>query len=514
MEIILNAEQMREADTRTIRGLLNGNGLLLMEHAGTACVRRLAEKFGNGLVEKPVAVLAGTGNNGGDGMVIARQLVSRGVSVTLFLCGDPERLSPDALHQMNALYNYPVDVVRLKEPLDKDFTGRLDEFPIVVDAMLGTGINSSPRGVIGAVVKMLADHYRGFILSVDIPTGLATDRSMPPGISVQADETVTFGARKPCHLLYPAADRAGVVTLDTITIPESIVHDIGPDIFAVNGEDVLDGLPEEAADSHKGTFGHVGIIGGRRGRLGAGILAGRAALRAGCGLVTVKLDDRRYDAVAALAAELMFDLTEPALDGDVLSGFAEDKDVILVGPGFGTDEQAGESLTVLLDRVKMPMVLDADVFHLLGPDSLKKRLDKRPAVLTPHPGEMSALLGITVKDVQSDRLSVAREAARQTGAVTVLKGAGTVIAEPGGRTWINTTGNPGMGTAGSGDVLGGMIASLMARGMDPVDAAVSGVYLHGLAGDMMKEILTESCITASDLIDGIPLAFGHISGHA
>ncbi len=514
METILTADQMREADSRTIDGLLKGNGLLLMEHAGTACVRRLFEKFEHELPTMSVAVLAGTGNNGGDGMVIARQLASRQVPVTVFLCGNPDRLSPDANHQLQALHHYPVDIQVLAESPGTEFSEQLTGFPIIVDAMLGTGIQSEPRGVVGAVVELLNGVDVRFILAVDVPTGLHTDRSVPPGISVRADETVTFGRRKPCHLLYPAAARCGSVILDKITIPDSVVVGIGPDIFAATDTDIRDWLPVVSPDSHKGTFGHVGIVGGRRGRLGASILAGRAALRTGSGLVTIKLDNSRYDAVASLAPELMFDLAEPALDRDVLDRFAEDKQVVLAGPGFGTDPEAKQALIGLVDATGMPLVLDADVFHLLNLTELADCLNGRTVVLTPHPGEMAALMNLTVPEVQADRLGVAREVARRTNAITVLKGAGTVVAEPDGRAWINTTGNPGMGTAGSGDVLGGMIASLIGQGMEPARAAVSGVFLHGRAGDLMSGIRTQRGLTAPDMIAGIPMALSSLSESA
>ena len=511
METILTTEQMREADRLTIDGLLNGNGTLLMEHAASACVRVLSDMYGPAMQDMMVGVAAGCGNNGGDGMAMARMLVSSGVDVSLFLVGERNRLSPDAAMQLNMLANYPVPVIPVtEESLDQAVTD-LSACHILVDALLGTGLRDEPRGLVARFIDGLNGRETGLIMAVDIPSGLASDSSRVPVCSMRADCTVTFGRKKPAHILPPASDRCGYVVVDDITIPGWIVEQVGPELFVPETSDALTWLPPLQPDGHKGTAGHVGVIAGRRGRLGAGILAGKAALHTGAGLVTVYVSEDDYPVVAGMVPELMFACEPLSADREFLDSFVRDKRVLAVGPGFGTEGPDRERLLDILSRVGQPVILDADGFRLLKPRDIVD-LELKNAVLTPHPGELAAFMDTDVATIQADRLGTARRAAAAVGNVVVLKGRATVVAAPDGRAWINPTGNAGMGTAGSGDVLTGMIASLVGQGRPLLDSAIGGVFLHGFAGDLARDRESARAVTATAMIDRIGPAIRKLTG--
>lgn len=511
METILTTEQMREADRLTIDGLLGGNGMLLMEHAASACVRVLSDMYGPALQDMTVGIAAGCGNNGGDGMAIARMLVSAGVDVSLFLVGQRDKLSVDASMQLDMLDNYPVPVTLVTQAnLDRAVTD-LSASHILVDALLGTGLRDEPRGLVALLIDGLNSRDTGLVLSVDIPSGLASDSSRVPACSLRADCTVTFGRKKPAHVLPPAVDRCGHVVVDEITIPGWIVEQVRPGLFVPEFSDGLNWLPPLEPGGHKGTAGHVGIIAGRRGRLGAGVLAGAAALRAGSGLVTIHIAEEDYPVVAGMVPELMFACLPEAASRTFLDDFLSDKRAVAVGPGFGTEGPDRDRLLEILGRVNQSVILDADVFRLLKPRDIID-LNLTNAVLTPHPGELAAFMDTDVAGIQVDRLASARAAAAAVGNVVVLKGRRTIVAAPDGRAWINPTGNAGMGTAGSGDALTGVIASLAGQGRSLLDAAIGGVFLHGLAGDLARDRDSARAVTATKIIDGIGPAIRKLTG--
>ncbi|NOY23949.1 MAG: NAD(P)H-hydrate dehydratase [Acidobacteria bacterium] len=504
MDTVFTAEQMREADSKTIERL-NGNGLLLMEHASAACVRELFARFGTELRGMQVVVLAGRGNNGGDGLAIARQLVSRGISVTVIVLGGMGKISDDASYQLKLLGNYNISTVNEPDMLSPETVNGICNADLIVDAMLGTGMKSSPRGVIGEVILLLKK-CRGFILSVDVPSGLDSDCGVVPGEAVHADLTVTFGKLKRCHVLSPSCLRCGEIVVDDITIPEDVFDSVGADCFLLEKTDIASRLPELQADGHKGTFGHVLVAAGAPGRLGACVMAGRAALRSGSGLVTVHLHRDSYSIVGPMAPELMVFLADKPYSAAVLSEALAGKDALVAGPGFGTTESAHDAMAKLLSAATIPTVLDADVFRIFKVDELASVLDSRPAILTPHPGEMAVFHETTVSEIQQNRIGFAVETAKRTGAVTVLKGHRTIIATPDGNTFVNPTGNAGLATAGSGDVLSGIAGSFLGQGMTAMDAAICAVYVHGLAGEFAGETLTMRGVTAPAILNAIPNA--------
>lgn len=508
MEAVFTSQQMRQADSQTIERL-NGNGLLLMEHASAACVRELFARFGTGLREMEVVVLAGRGNNGGDGMAIARQLVSRGISVSVFVLGDMAKISDDASYQQDLLKNYKIPLENVPDSLFPETIAKIRNADLIVDAMLGTGLNSAPRGVIGDAIRLLKE-CRGFILSVDVPSGLDSDQGSPPGAVVQADMTVTFGKLKRCHVLSPSCLSCGKIIVDDISIPIDVFDSVGANCFLVEEADIVSRLPDLPSDGHKGTFGHIMVAGGSPGRLGACVMAGRAALRSGSGLATIHLHLDNYSIVGPMAPELMVSLADDPYSPAVLSEVLAEKDVLLAGPGFGTMESAREAMMKLLSASAISAVLDADVFRMFKVDELVSVLDGCPAILTPHPGEMAAFHGTTVSEVQRDRVGFAVQTAEQTSAVTVLKGHRTVIGTPDGNAFVNPTGNAGLATAGSGDVLSGIAASFLGQGMSPIDAAICAVYIHGLAGELSGQKFTMRGVTAPAILNAIPAALKSI----
>ncbi len=508
MDTVFTSEQMREADLKSIERL-NGNGFLLMEHASAACVRQLFERFGPGLRKMQVVVLAGLGNNGGDGMAIARQLASRTVSVSVIVLGDMDKMSIDASYQRDLLKNYKIRLVNEMGRLSSESEAEIRGADLVVDAMLGTGLNSSPRGIYEDAISVL-NECGGFIFSVDVPSGLDSDVGVPPGEAVRANLTVTFGKLKRCHVLSPSCLNCGEIVLDDISIPEDVFESVGAEFFLLDEGDVASRLPDLQPDGHKGKFGHVLLAGGAAGRLGACVMAGRAALRSGAGLATVHIHRENYQIAGPMAPELMFSLTDEPYSPAILSEVTEGKDVLLAGPGFGTSKYSHAAMKALLSSSRISSVLDADVFRMFKLDELAGMLDGRPAVLTPHPGEMAALHGTTVSQVQRDRVDFALQTAIRTEAVTVLKGHRTVIGTPDGKAYVNPTGNAGLATAGSGDVLSGIIASFLGQGMSPINAAICAVYVHGLAGELAGKVLTMRGVIASSILDAIPAALRKI----
>ncbi len=504
MEAVFTARQMRQADALTIERL-NGNGLLLMEHASGACVRELWKLTGGRLPEMTVLVLAGCGNNGGDGLAIARQLASRGVKVSAILLGTPERMSGDAVFQFEVLKNYPVPVRIVSEHLTPETELMIRSADLLVDAMLGTGLNQAPRGIIAEVIRIL-NAFDSRILSVDVPSGLNSDSGAIRGEAVRADLTVTFGKRKRCHVLSPSCFYCGKIVVDDITIPEDIFETVEPDCFLITKEDIQSRFPRIEPDSHKGTFGHVLVAGGIPGRLGASVMAGRAALGSGSGLVTVYLHRDLYPIAGPMAPELMMSLFEDPFSLSEIRNALTGKDAMLLGPGFGTSDAAKKAMEKLISVSTVPIVLDADVFRLFSSDELAEKLSGRPVILTPHPGEAASFLGISSSEIQEDRVGFAVQIARKTGAVTVLKGFHTVIGTPDGKAYVNPTGNAGLATAGSGDVLAGMALSFLGQGMSPLDAAICSVYLHGLSGDIASDTLSVRGVTAPKILDTIPLS--------
>jgi hydroxyethylthiazole kinase-like uncharacterized protein yjeF len=484
---VLTAVQMREVDRRTAE--MGIPGIVLMENAGHRVVEFLAERFAP-LPAQRIVVLCGKGNNGGDGMVVARQLHTRfrPQALHVVLLAAPEELKGDAAanYRMLAACGCPVW---------RDIPGEARLATLVVDALLGTGINGPATGL---MLEGIREINSGFplaqVVAVDIPSGMPSDSGNPVGEFARADYTVTFTAPKPAEVLPPNCDHIGELVVGPIGSQPELFEDVWLSLLAPEMFEEL--LASRPPSGHKGTFGHVLVVAGSREKSGAAAMAGLGALRAGAGLVTVASDSSAIPVIAAHAPELM---TAPLDDLDQL---VAGKSVIAMGPGLGRGPDVESLVARTVAQFEHPMVLDADA---LGWQATENDGLPHIRVLTPHPGEMARLTGKTTAEIQKDRVGAARAFAIDRRVTLVLKGQRTVIAFPDGRVWINPTGTPALGTGGSGDVLTGMIAGFLAQfPTQPDQAVAAAVYLHGLAGEIGARELGEKCLIATDILRYLP----------
>jgi len=473
---------------------------ILMENAG----RALAEAAM--ALSKPHSaffVVCGPGNNGGDGFVCARLLARGGRRVFLTSSRPVEQLAGDALRNARLCKTCPGVVWA---PLDP---GQIRPEDVVVDALFGTGLKQAPQGAEAELIERISQSQEAGakVLAADVPSGLQADEGQCAFAHVQADLSLAFGAPKPCHFLYPAAAACGQVLTADIGIPPAAWEALQqPGLFLLEEAGIRPFFSKRPRDSHKGTFGHVLVVAGSPGKSGAASLCAKAALRAGAGLVTLASSEAVLAQALHGTPELMGEAL-PALEfahQALLLRLSENKAAIAVGPGIETGPQTAELLFALVAQAPMPVVLDADALNALPHEQLHRLQKARcQPVLTPHPGEMGRLLGMSTAQVQAQRAQAATELARRTLALVVLKGADTLVASPEGRLAVNTSGTPGMATAGSGDVLAGLIAGLLAQGMSTLEACQAAVFLHGRAGEKAAGQKGERGMLASDILQGV-----------
>lgn len=515
---ILTAAQMQLIDRLTTERY-GVPSLTLMENAGRGVVQFLSERFAP-LEKHRIAILCGKGNNGGDGMVVARLLRERGLAPRVLLFADPKDLKGDAATNYERLSASGAPEVVAQAEIWRRVKPQLADRTLLVDALLGTGLAKPLEGFLLEVVRDLNEAFsQASIVAVDLPTGLSADSGELIGECVRADASVTFTAPKWAHVFPPACEYAGewrVVDIGTPpeameNNPELLLNLATRDDFAWLGE-------PRKLDAHKGNYGHVLILAGSIGKTGAAALAAKAALRAGAGLVTVATARSALPIIASLGMEFM---TEPlpetdvgtvslrALDYGRLDKLVEGKTVLAVGPGIGTVPETAELVRTVTNRYDLPTVLDADGLNAWAGCLETFKAEGRVRVLTPHPGEMARLLGRTTKEILARRIDVAREFARKHQVHLVLKGFRTLTAAPTGQVWVNPTGNPGMATGGTGDVLTGLVAGLLAQqaGRAPERVVAAAVFLHGLAGDVAAAEKGQSAMIAGDLLDALPRAF-------
>jgi NAD(P)H-hydrate epimerase len=515
---IVTSEQMRAADRHAIDEI-GIPSLVLMENAGAAVVEALAALVGgeDAVHGLGVVVLCGTGNNGGDGMVVARRLAGAGAEVRVALLGDEEELAPDARVQWGILERLEIAVATIADAEDWDeVAATLEDADVIVDALLGTGF----RGTLEELLARAVEDVNGCsapVLAIDVPSGLSGSSGTVAGPAVEAAMTVTFQAAKTCHVFPPASDHCGDLIIADIGIPETSMEAAGSTLELVEPglvADLVGELAERDESTHKGTWGHAVVVGGAIGRTGAPSLAALGALVSGAGLVTVATPAPCVPMVAATAPELMQIALPADASGAVadesadLEAILERATVLVIGPGLGTGDGAEGLLRGLLGEARVPVVLDADALNLLARTGLPEPRADRPLVLTPHPGEFARLVGGAAASArtQAERLPLAQALADRSGAVVVLKGFRTIVALPEGEAFVIPTGNPGMGTAGTGDVLAGFIGGLLAQGLPPSGAAVAAAYLHGLAGDLAAEVVGQMALRATDLLRWWPRA--------
>jgi NAD(P)H-hydrate epimerase len=503
---VLTAVEMREVDRRTEE--LGIPGLILMENAGQRVVEFLERTYAP-LADRRIVVFCGKGNNGGDGLVIARQLFTRvgPRSLDVVLTSDPAEFKGGAAENFRMLSACGC-------PYSREITGAMRTADLIVDALLGTGVRGPASGV---ALEFIREINTGFplasVVAVDIPSGLPSDSGLEADEYVRAHHTVTFTAPKVAQVLPPYCDCLGQLHVVAIGTPASLYED-DPliNLSLVEARQLASLLAPRARGAHKGDFGHVVVIGGSRGKTGAAAMAGMAALRAGAGLVTVATVESAVPVVAAHAPELM---TEPlaetagggislaALTSGRLSALLAGKAVVAIGPGLGTNPETVELVRRLVAECTLPMVVDADGLNALAGTEFRGR----SLTLTPHPGEMSRLAGTATAEIQADRVGVARRFATSRGATLVLKGQRTLVAFPDGRVWINPTGTPAMASGGSGDILTGLIAGLLAQFPAEADRAIAAaVYLHGRAAELGAMEMGEQALLATDLLEYLPEA--------
>jgi NAD(P)H-hydrate epimerase len=505
---VLNSTQMREADRRAIEDV-GIPSLVLMENAGRQVVAAM-EAIYSDLAERRVAVLCGRGNNGGDGFVVARTLLQRGIDVAVFLVGRVADVRGDARTNLEILGHLGHTVVEIGDGQAWELhVSEVRECTLIVDAIFGTGLNAPISGLIGSVVADVNASATP-VVSIDLPSGLSADSCEPIGDSIEASVTVAIAAPKLPLVLPPAETRAGDVVIADIGIPASVIDSLeGPRVELLTRTWARQLITPRAPDTHKGDYGHVLVVAGSRGKTGAAHLAAMGALRSGAGLVTVATPAGCQPVVAAMAPEYMTDAiaeTEAGLDpADVDRVLELARDVVALGPGLGQERDTKAFVNALVDRATMPLVIDADGLNAFtgAPDRLAGR-EGRDVIITPHPGEMARLVGMSTEEVQASRLEVARNFAATHRVYVILKGHRTLIATPDEKVFINPTGNPGMATGGTGDVLTGMVAAWLAQLLDAEAACKLAVYLHGMAGDLAEADEGEVSMTSTDLA-------GHIS---
>jgi len=510
---LVSAKQMQDIDRETIDGI-GIPGLVLMEHAGTLTARAIVDRYGTG---KRITVLCGKGNNGGDGFVIARLLRSAGAEVTVLLAGEPEKVAGDARINLEAYRRAGGTLFAGEMANATRLSGALRHADLIVDALFGTGLNQPLRKPVSSWVAALARHDKP-VVAVDIPSGINADSGEVMGVAVQADLTVTYACPKRGHLSGDGIRHTGTLVVADIGIPDTVAEAAGIRVHLTRSTDAAGWLPPRPAGGHKGSFGHLLVAGGSPGMTGAPCLAARGAQRVGTGLVTVAAPEGLNDIIEIKLTEAMSlplpqtgerTFGESALTP--LLAAASERSALILGPGISRHPDTAQFVRDVVERYDGPLVIDADALNALS--GHMKHFPRRvaPTVLTPHPGEMARLAGISTTLLQSDRIEAAQAMAAEHEAVVVLKGQFTVVADPFGGTYVNPTGGPVLASGGTGDVLAGMIGGFLAQGLGAGPAAALAAYLHGLAADRWSAKHGDRGLTAGALARGIPDAMNALT---
>ncbi len=516
---IVTANEMQEIDRVTMKkyGI---PGMVLMERAGLAVVSKINEIYS----DRKVVVLCGGGNNGGDGFVIARILHNQGREVELFTAFNPHKLKGDAKMNYNTAKKYGVAI----SPINKFLTVKPKPFnrnSLIIDALLGTGLSKDVRSPVSGVINRI-NKLSCPVISVDIPSGVSSDTGQIMGCAVKARRTITFGLPKRGHLLYPGAEHSGELFIADIGFHQKLLQSDKIKVSLIRKQDAVHLLRTRPKYSHKGTYGHVLFLAGSRGKTGAALMASKACLRAGAGLVTIGIPETLADALQSRVTEEMILPLADKGDGslsfnsvDAILEFQNKKgNVLAIGPGLSVDDEISKLMRWLVLKSKVPLVIDADGLNAIAGKTGILKKSRVPVILTPHTGEMARLLMQNTehtaentdgkrKSIEEDRIETAVSFARRTKTYLVLKGVPTVIAEPDGNAFVNSSGNPGMSTAGTGDVLTGMISAFLAQKLSPEDASVLAVFVHGHIGDVVAEKVGQQSLIASDIIKAIPKVF-------
>lgn len=508
MRYVVSAAEMRAIDAATIDGI-GLPGAVLMENAGRAVADAVVEELaGQG---GAVAVVAGAGNNGGDGYVVARVLRARGIEALVYLAARRGEVRGDAQLHLAAYEQTGGMATSIAEPGElAEHREAIESAPVMVDALFGTGLARQVTGHLAEVIEVM-NRSRGRVVAVDVPSGLSADLGVPLGSAVRAHRTVTMAFLKVGIAVAPGMACAGRVAVAEIGIPVELAQAHGIRLAVLEASDLAGSLRRPQLLDHKNRRGHVLVVAGSPGKRGAGRLSAWAALRAGAGLCTLASDGGELAAPdPIMTAPLDAEAPDAA---DRLAALAGGKAAVAIGPGMAPGPGGRGLVRAALERLEVPMVLDADALNHLAGEAAAIASARVPVVITPHPGEAARLLGTSAGEVEADRVAAARALAELTRAVVVLKGAGTLVCDGAvgdGFVTINPTGGPALATAGSGDVLTGVVAALVGQGLEAGEAARAAVYLHGLAGDLAASRIGQVGVTASDVLESVPAAYSNL----
>jgi len=517
--LLVTATQIQDMDKQAIESF-GIPGLVLMENAGRGAVDFLLKKFKD-IKTKKIAVIAGRGNNGGDGFVIARYLMERGMVVNTFLLSSKKKVTGDAKINMELAQklcdrSHTCSIIEIPDAdMFKKLKNRIRHHDLFIDAILGTGLNSDVRGFFKDAIELINSSQRP-VFSVDIPSGLHSDTGQPLGIAVKADATVTFAFAKTGQVLYPGNKYTGDLKIIDIGIPNFIAQEKNIKLSLVEKNEIAAYFKPRHFQSHKGSYGHLLVIAGSTGKTGAASLCANAAMRSGTGLVTLGVAKSLNKRIEPQIIEPM---THPLPEKE--KGFLSDncfgeiqtllkgKQALAIGPGLGTRKGTKKLVHKLVEKSNVPLIIDADAINCIAENTNILKKKKASAILTPHPGEMARLCDLTTADIQADRIGIASQFAKTNDVILVLKGAQTIISLPDGRSFICPTGNPGMASGGMGDILTGMIAGFCAQGFSPEKASLAGVYIHGLCADILSKDIGAFGFVATDMIQMIPKTIHH-----
>ena len=501
---LVSGKLMAQIDKYTINKI-GIPGAVLMENAGKGAFLNFLEDYAPSK-DDSFLIICGKGNNGGDGFVIARYLVNNAFkNVKVVLLTENKNLKGDALINYNVAKNFKVEIIEITEAEQFIKFLRSYKFNYIFDGILGTGINSEVRDFYKKIIEVI-NNYKATKIAIDIPSGLCSEKGIPLGTCIKADTTYTFGLKKIGLSTYPGILYAGDVKVIDISIPENIPFEINT--YELEIDDLKEIYRKREPHYHKGNFGHALILGGSVGFSGAVIMASKATLRTGAGLVTAIIPEEINEVFEASLPEAMsYPIKiKKFYELDEVVDFINSKDAILIGPGFGTSNDAKNFFFELLEKIKIPVILDADALNILSEDVSFLKEIKAPKIITPHPGEFSRLTKLQTKEIQNNRIELAKKFADNYSIIVVLKGFRTIITD-GRLTFICPKGNDALATGGSGDVLGGMIVSFIAQGYNPIEAAKLGVYIHGLTGEICSKRFCSEYVIAGDLIDNLHYSF-------
>ncbi len=511
---VVTASEMKEIDRQTI----DKYGIppsILMENAGSNTVNAILNEVGN-IAFKKIYVFCGDGNNGGDGFVIARHLKSEGAIVCIVFCGDEKKLSSESLINFEAAKNYGINIFKVSDIKDLEkITDDIITADIVIDALIGTGLKSAVKDLTSRIIVFI-NNLGKYTVSVDVPSGIDSDTGNVMGVAVYANLTVTFGLPKTGITIYPGLAYVGKLIVADINFPPQLLS-IPRKSILVTSELIPTLLPYRHPNANKGHFGPVLIIGGSRGMGGAVALAAKAALKTGAGIVTVAVPATLHDSIKSSSDEVIVSPLKETDDGFISADnfkriieLTEKAKVVVIGPGLGRKKDTQSLVFELIQKIDKPLIIDADGINAVSEDKKHLKNIKKDAIITPHLGEMSRLTGIAIEEIIKDKIKVIKEFVREYKINVLLKDGRSIVCDVEGNIYINTTGNSGMATPGTGDVLSGIIAALTAHNITLQQAAVVGNYIHGMSGDLLLNEMSEEGIIAGDLINKIPVVIKNL----